>query len=150
LGADLGDRAVPQSALADGKLEHLGRVSGRGEQHEGERQHYPAIPHSASLHAAYPTRYFSIIFASSSSPKPGPAATCIMPSLIGGRFTHIDCHTGSRSGSAKHSTQVPCGTAAIRCCDICDSSWCAIATPAVAASAAARRQSVTPPPSEAS
>src|SRR5215470_12475084 len=91
LGPDLGDGAVPQSALADRELEHLGRRRRCGGEHEGEREHVarmepraarrnPGIPHSASLHARYPTLYFSIICASSSRPKPGPVATCIMPS----------------------------------------------------------------------
>jgi hypothetical protein len=45
---------------------------------------------------------------------------------------------------------VPWGTPASRCWEICDSSWCAIRTPAGWQSAAARRHSVTPPHSEAS
>ena len=59
-----------------------------------------------------------------------PLDTVMTPFLIGGRLAHTVCHIGSRSGSAKHSTKVPCGTAASRCCAICGSSWWAICTPA--------------------
>src|SRR5262249_51516125 len=37
LGADFGNRAVPQAALADGELEHLGRVCLRTDKNGGER-----------------------------------------------------------------------------------------------------------------
>ena len=37
LGADFGNRAVPQAALADRELEHLGGVCLRTDKHGGER-----------------------------------------------------------------------------------------------------------------
>lgn len=49
------------------------------------------------------TRYFSTIVQSSLIPRPGSSAISAIPFLMVGRFTHIACHTGSRSGSAKHS-----------------------------------------------
>ena len=66
----------------------------------------PGIHEFTNAHA---TRYLAIMAASSSRPKPGPVETAIMPSTMGGRLTHMRCQTGSRSGSAKHSMQVPCG-----------------------------------------
>src|SRR5882762_8585980 len=50
-----------------------------------------------------PARYLRIMASSRTRPKPGSVETSIIPSLIAGRLVHIDCQTGSRSGSAKHS-----------------------------------------------
>src|SRR5262249_26029473 len=71
LGADFGNRAVPQAALADRELEHLGGVCLRTDKHGGERgeqyvdwiepraaRRNPGTPHSASLHAGYPLTPF--------------------------------------------------------------------------------------------
>src|SRR2546425_6003602 len=72
------------------------------------------------------------------------------PSWRGGGFPNTAAPGGRRGGWEKPSAWVRCATAASRCWAICGSSWCAICTPAAPHTSAARRHSVTPPPSEAS
>ena len=114
----LGDPIDAPTALSYGMVN---RVVPRAELHEATMKFAKRMA-KMSPESLYATRYRAIMAASSSRPKPGPGETAIMPSTMAGRLIHIRCQTGSRSGSAKHSTQVPCGMAEIRCCAICGSS----------------------------
>src|SRR5262249_49944196 len=86
-----GDRLVFRARQVVGARVSGGEAPARGEQFRRPQQAADVLG-AKWRHGPHPTRYFAIIPASSWSPKPGPAATCIMPSLIGGRLTHIACH----------------------------------------------------------
>ena len=60
--------------------------------------------HRSEVAAGQLTRYRRTIASSSTSPKPGSGDSSIDPSVMAGRLVHMACQTGSRSGSAKHST----------------------------------------------
>ena len=55
-------------------------------------------------------------------PNPEVSGMCIDPSATFGPSISIPAQSGSRSGLAKHSTDIPCGWEDKRCDAICGSS----------------------------
>jgi hypothetical protein len=62
------------------------------------------IGKAGAARQARPARYLRTIASSSTTPNPGPGDSSIIPFFGAGRFAHSACQTGSRSGSAEHST----------------------------------------------